>query len=97
MSVVHRFHCARCDRFIYGQTLAELATGVNYHATSTHPSDFANWTPETVIASLHYSSPMSAVLPQYLVAHGTTSHRTSLVPDITDADRRMLAEGHVKW
>jgi len=97
MSVVHRFHCARCDRFIYGQTLDELATGVNYHATSMHPADFSNWTPPTITASLHYSTPMSAVLPQYLVAHGVSSHRAPLVPDITEADRQMLKVGRVLW
>jgi hypothetical protein len=97
MSVVHRFYCARCDRFMYGQTVTELATGANYHATSLHPADFANWTPLTIVASSHYAAPQSTTQPQYLVPHGVTSHRAPLVADITEADRQMLKAGHILW
>jgi hypothetical protein len=89
----HKYYCVRCDRFMYGETLAYLASAVNYHATSQHPSDFANWTAGSIESSTQYSG-TKGPLPQYLAPHGTTSHK---VPTITDEDRAMLAAGLVRW
>ena len=91
--LIHKYYCTRCDRFVYGETLAVLANAVNYHATAFHPSDFSNWTAENIVSSTQYTG-IAGPLPQYLAVHGTTSKR---IPPITDEDRAMLAEGHVKW
>ena len=91
--LIHKYYCTRCERFIYGENLVVLANAVNYHATAFHPSDFANWQAENITRSSQYTG-TAAPLPQYLVPHGTTSKRE---PIITEADRAMLAEGHVKW
>jgi len=90
---IHKYYCTRCERFMYGETLAVLAQAVNYHATAFHPSDFANWTAENIAGSTQYTA-ASGPLPQYLTVHGTTSKH---LPAITEADRAMLAAGHVKW
>lgn len=89
----HKYYCARCDRYLFGESRAHLATAVNYHAMTTHPSDFANWTPDTIITSCNYEG-VSGPLPQYLTPHGTTS---KAIPSITDEDRAMLKAGNVSW
>jgi hypothetical protein len=90
---IHKYYCTRCDRFQFGETLGALAASVNYHANAFHPSDFANWTSANIESSSQYSGGPGP-LPQYLAVHGTTSKQE---PSITDADRAMLAAGHVKW
>jgi hypothetical protein len=88
----HKFYCFRCDRYLFGDSLTSLATGVNGHNTSTHPADFASWTAEGITHSTNYSG--SGPLPAYIVPYGTTSKK---ILTITDEDRAMLAAGHVKW
>jgi hypothetical protein len=95
--VVHRFYCNRCDQFMYGEDPRELATAVNYHATTRHPADFANWDSQTILASANYAAPPSRTLPQYTIPHGTTSRKHAALPELTDEDRAMLAEGYVRW
>lgn len=97
MSAPHKYYCSRCDRFMYGVTLAELAINVNYHATSLHPSDFSNWTVSSIVDSANYSVPPSSVLPQYTEPYGTTSKRGSVLPTLTEDDKAMLAEAKISW
>ena len=95
--VVHRFYCNRCDRFMYGENLAELAKATNYHAISFHPADFSSWTPDGITLSVNYGAPPSQALPRYTQPFGTTSRRGTVALNITDEDRAMLAAGRVKW
>jgi hypothetical protein len=101
MSVVHRFYCNRCDRFMYGEDLVELAKAVNYHATAFHPADFANWSATNITASVNYGAPPNQLpaktLPQYIEPHGTTTKKDSVLPELTFDDKAMLAAGHVRW
>jgi hypothetical protein len=95
---LHKFYCMRCGMCLYGETLAELARNVNYHATSLHPSDFANWTESTISASAHYSvSVHSTPLPQYRQPFGTTSRAGSLLPMLSESDKKMLEEAKIRW
>lgn len=98
---VHRYYCSPCDRMIYGETLASLASAVNYHATAFHPADFANWTAGNIVSSTRYSPPPSLVLPQYTRPHGTTTKNlwgdAVKEPVLTALDRKMLKEGLVAW
>lgn len=93
----HRYYCGRCDRFLCAENLASLAAQVNTHAQAVHPTAFANWTAEGVLHSSQYSGTLGAPLPQYLAPHSTTTRRVPVLPDLTDADKAMLAEAHVKW
>lgn len=94
---MHRFFCVRCDRYLYGEDTTELAINLNRHATSFHPSDFANWTAQNIVSSTQYSPPPSNILPQYTVPFGTTSRSGSVLPALTEADKKMLEEAHIKW
>jgi hypothetical protein len=97
--VVHRFYCARCDRFMYGETLEALAAHTNYHATAFHPADFAAWNESNIPLSSNYGAPPSQplCLPEYTEPFGTTSRRGSVLPVLTDEDKNMLAEAHIRW
>ena len=94
--LVHKYFCTHCTLYIFGETLVHLAGNVNFHAIAHHPADFSNWTAANIESSTQYSK-AAGPLPQYLAVHGTTSQRTSILPEITDADRAMLAEAHIKW
>ena len=94
-SLSHSYYCTRCHRFLYGETLASIAAQVNAHMTAFHPAEFAKWDENGITHSANYST--HGALPEYLVPHGTTSHRVPVLPSITDADRAMLKAGYVKW
>ena len=97
--VVHRFYCNRCDRFMYGENIAELAKATNYHAISFHPADFSSWNQDNIVLSINYGAPPSQALVrhEYTEPHGTTTKRGTILPALSDEDRAMLAEAHIKW
>lgn len=95
-TLAHRYFCVRCDRFIHSTRLADLVAQVNTHATVFHPTDFAQWAEKGIVLSSQYTY-LSEILPQYLTPHGTTNRRVPAVIELTDADRKMLAAGGVKW
>jgi hypothetical protein len=89
----HKYYCIRCDRYLFGETAAFLATALNYHATAYHPTDCSTWTADQIILSKMYEG-TTGPLPKYLEAHGTTSKR---VPTITAEDEAMLSKAGIKW
>jgi hypothetical protein len=101
----HNYYCVYCKRFLVGDTAEVLCASVNSHNSMSHPADFAAWRPDDIINSCNYSGP-GAALPQFIIPHGTTSRspvqfivddNSKPLPDITEADRLMLAAGFVKW
>lgn len=94
---MHKFFCVRCDRYLYGEDTILLATEVNRHASSYHPADFANWTSQTVVASAHYSPPPGNILSQYTQPFGTASCAGTVLPALSEYDKKMLQEAHIKW
>lgn len=109
-SDAHSYYCTHCRLYIYEGTPKRLAERVNNHNNLQHPFDWSNWTEGGIVLSAQYRhigahehAPEAArrVLSQYTEPFGTTSRRewgdAKNVPTITDADRRLLAQGLVKW
>jgi hypothetical protein len=98
---VHKYYCSYCERFTFGETLADLVRGVNFHNTTMHPADFDQWTPETITHSHNYTGSAGKALPQYLRPYGTTSKNewgdAQNPPNITPQDIALLAEARIKW
>ena len=96
----HRYYCAYCRRFVFGDAPGQLAMRVNSHNSSHHPADFANWTDLGIVMSAQYMGPISAPLVKYTLPFGTTS-RSGVTPakvyDITDEDRKFLKQALVLW
>ena len=88
----HKFYCARCNRFLYAETLPYLANAINYHATTSHPSDFCGWTETNIVSSVNYSS--AGPPPQYLVPHGTAQNS---LHNLTEDDKSFLKRARIKW
>lgn len=97
---IHKYYCEHCRQYIFGDTAAMLAMGVNLHNSAMHPADFSTWTAGGIVLSTRYSGPGFAALPQYTKPFGTTSRSEggdTKLPQITKADRELLAKGHVRW
>jgi hypothetical protein len=93
----HRYYCQRCDRFLYGALLADIVSAVNIHASCFHPSDFSKWTEKDIILSAQYTCIFGEV-PPYLLSQGIVAASTVVtLPEITAADKEMLAKGKVRW
>ena len=89
----HKYYCTRCDRYLYGETTAFLATAVNYHATAYHPTDCSSWTSSGIILSKQYEG-ATGPLPEYVVPYVNAERR---VPIITEEDQAMLSQAGIKW
>lgn len=87
--VVHRFYCSRCDRFMYGENLMELAKATNYHAISFHPADFSSWNQDNIVLSINYGAPPSQTLPLYTQPYQNRN--------LTEEDQKFLAVARIKW
>ena len=98
---VHRYECANCRIFIYGETVDRLSVDVNQHNHQHHPSDCDTWTSSQIVKSSRYRNPdvfASTARPEYTVSHGTTQNSIKTIDQkVTDADRNLLAELKVKW
>ena len=94
---VHKYFCDYCRQFIFAETPGLLAQHVNTHNTLLHPMDFANWTSSGIVLSTRYFAG-TGPLPQYLVPYGTAQNTPEhLDQKITEADRKFLASGLVRW
>jgi hypothetical protein len=96
----HTYYCMHCHRYIFGETPLRLATQVNTHNTTLHPSDCANWTENGITMSAHYAGPGVRVKLPYTVDAARPISKEwgdAAPPQITEADRKMLAAGRVRW
>lgn len=104
----YEFYCNLCKRSLFSVSVDGLAELLNQHNATHHPAAFDKWTAQTIRASVNFFMPAEVpaapaapkVLPQYTQPHGTTSKGAwggAPEPQITDADRKMLAQGKVKW
>jgi hypothetical protein len=95
--VVHKYLCAYCKLYVFGETTANLASTVNSHNTRMHPTDFANWTPEGITHSKQYSG-LNGPLPQYLKPYAQSKEwGDAKPPDISERDKIFLSTNGIKW
>jgi len=94
---LHKFYCVRCGLQLYGADAADLACNVNHHAKVWHPSDSSSWTADLIQRSKHYSTSPSQVLASYTVPYGTTSRSGSVLPALSEFDKKLLEEAHIRW
>ena len=49
--------------------------------------------------SINYGAPPSQALVrhEYTEPHGTTTKRGTILPALSDEDKAMLAEAHIRW
>lgn len=104
-NVLHKFFCLDCKIFLFGVTVQRLATNVNDHMLSTHPTRFAGYTEGSIVRSACYTTPdtvlPSGPRPEYTKPWALTTRAewgdAKKPPDITEDDIQMLKEHYIAW
>jgi hypothetical protein len=96
--VVHKYFCTYCNLYIFGETARSLASTVNSHNIALHPADFAKWTEQRIVLSVHYTGPshVPAYLAEY-VSPRSVEWGDAKPPDITERDKIFLERNGIKW
>lgn len=109
----YEFYCTNCKRSLFAESAELLASRLNHHNRTLHPTCFDQWTVDLIRSSVHFAPPILGTagdsrdeeskpkpLPQYTKPHGVTSKAQwggAKEPVITEADKKMLTQAKIRW